>query len=193
MADGSLVTCFLYDTNGQEQYDALSDIYYRDADGCLLVYDITNKESFDSIKNTYIPKIKEKCKQNMQIVLIGNKLDLDYDRKVTYDEGSKLALDNNFHFKETSCVDNINVNKVFQTIIEMSKFERKNEKDTIIKTQSIKIKKSKTDNGHKSTKEKIANYFIINWSYIYVVFNFIFNLAVNDLFIFKNKYNYILK
>jgi Ras-related protein Rab-1A len=99
LADGSLVTCFLYDTNGQEQYDALSDIYYRDADGCLLVYDITNKESFDSIKNTYIPKIKEKCKQNMQIVLIGNKLDLDYDRKVTYDEGSKLALDNNFHFK----------------------------------------------------------------------------------------------
>ena len=90
----------------------------------------------------------------MQIVLIGNKLDLDYDRKVTYDEGSKLALDNNFHFKETSCVDNINVNKVFQTIIEMSKFERKNEKDTIIKTQSIKIKKSKTDNGHKSTKKK---------------------------------------
>ena len=154
MADGSLVTCFLYDTNGQEQYDALSDIYYRDADGCLLVYDITNKESFDSIKNTYIPKIKEKCKQNMQIVLIGNKLDLDYDRKVTYDEGSKLALDNNFHFKETSCVDNINVNKVFQTIIEMSKFERKNEKGTIIKTQSIKIKKSKTDNGHKSTKKK---------------------------------------
>ena len=62
LADGSLVTCFLYDTNGQEQYDALSDIYYRDADGCLLVYDITNKESFDSIKNTCIPKLKEKYK-----------------------------------------------------------------------------------------------------------------------------------
>ena len=148
------MTCFLYDTNGQEQYDALSDSYYCDADGCLLVYDIINKESFDSIKNTYIPKLKEKCKQNMQIVLIGNKLDLDYDRKVTYDEGSKLALNNNFHFKETSCVDNVNVNKAFQTIIGKSKFERKNAKDVLAKTQSIKIRKSKTNNGNKSIKKK---------------------------------------
>ena len=50
LSDGSLVKCYLYDTNGQEKFGALSDNYYRKADGCILVYDITNKESFNSFK-----------------------------------------------------------------------------------------------------------------------------------------------
>ena len=155
LSDGSLVKCYLYDTNGQEQYNALSDNYYRKADGCLLVYDITNKESFDSIKNNYIPKIKEICKSNVQIVLIGNKLDLNFDREVSVDEGSNLAIQNKFNnFKETSCVDNINVVNVFQSIIELTKFELKKNVNKNNKSENIKIKPTKNGGGNKNKHKK---------------------------------------
>ena len=155
LSDGSLVKCYLYDTNGQEQYNALSDNYYRKADGCILVYDITNKESFDSIKNNYIPKIKEICKSNVQIVLIGNKLDLNFDREVSVDEGSNLAIQNKFNnFKETSCVDNINVVNVFQSIIELTKFELKKNVNKHNKSENIKIKPTKNGGGNKNKHKK---------------------------------------
>lgn len=155
LSDGSLVKCYLYDTNGQEKFGALSDNYYRKADGCILVYDITNKESFNSIKKNYIPKIKEICKNNIQIVLIGNKLDLNFDRKVSVDEGSKLAIENKFNnFKETSCVDNINVINVFQSIIEITKFELKKNINKNNKNENIKIKHTAGGSGNKKNHKK---------------------------------------
>ena len=74
------------------------------------------------MKKNYIPIIKQKCKKNIKIILLGNKSDLDYLREVSIDEGINLALDNNFYFKETSCVENNNVASAFQTIIEMTNF-----------------------------------------------------------------------
>lgn len=56
---------------------------------------------------------------------MGNKNDLNYIREVSADEGSKLAFNNKFYFKETSCVENKNVSDVLQTIIEMGNFEEK--------------------------------------------------------------------
>ena len=155
LSDGSLVKCYLYDTNGQEKFGALSDNYYRKADGCILVYDITNKKSFNSIKNNYIPKIKEICKKNIQIVLIGNKLDLNFDREVSVDEGSKLAIQNKFNnFQETSCVDNINVINVFQSIIEITKFESKKDLNKTNKNENIKIRRTTGGNGNKKNHKK---------------------------------------
>ena len=139
LADGTKVKYHLYDTIGQEKYDALSDNYYRNADGCLLVYDITNQNSFDSIKNKYIPTLQKKCNKNIRIILIGNKTDLNYDRKIKKEEGAKFAADNNFLFQETSCLDNNNVNKAFQSIIEMTIFERKNNIN-VIKSDYVTIK-----------------------------------------------------
>ena len=156
LADGTKARCFLYDTNGQEQYDALSDNYYRNADGCLLVYDITNLKSYENIKKIYIPKIKNKCEKNIKVILIGNKTDLDYDRVVKKEEVAKFAADNNFLFKETSCVDNFNINNVFQNIIEGVIFERKNNKN-FAKTQSFKIKtenKMNNNSNNPTTKKK---------------------------------------
>ena len=75
------------------------------------------------MKHNYIPIIKKKCKNNIKIILLGNKSDLYYLRKVSIDEGTNLALDNNFYFKETSCYENKNVASAFQTIIEMTNFE----------------------------------------------------------------------
>ena len=60
LSDGSLVNIKILDTAGQEKFRSLSHQYYRDADGCLLVYDITERESFDEIKNYLCERIKEK-------------------------------------------------------------------------------------------------------------------------------------
>lgn len=122
-----MVTCYIYDINNlkkNEKDEIESDNYYKNADGCLIVYDITNKKSFDEIKNFYIPKIKKKCKNNIKVILLGNKCDLEYLREVNIDEGTKLASENGFYFKETSCVENKNVADAFQAIIEMTNFEK---------------------------------------------------------------------
>ena len=136
LSDGSLVNVDIMDTAGQERYKALNLSYYRKADCCLLVYDITNKKSFDEIKNYYSEKIKENCKQNIQVILLGNKTDLLEDREVLSEEGAKLALDNNYIFMETSCLKNENVASAFETLIEITNIETK--KNENIKNSNIK-------------------------------------------------------
>lgn len=125
LSDGSIVTCFIHDIFEIEKKmnEKEIDNYYKNADGCLIVYDISKKQSFEEVKKKYIPIINKKCQKNIKIILLGNKNDLDYLREVSIDEGTNLALDNNFYFKETSCVENKNVDDVFQTMIEMTHFE----------------------------------------------------------------------
>ena len=71
----------LFDTAGQERYDSLGENIIREVEGVLLFYDITNEESFDKV-SYWINKINEKNGKNIEIVLIGNKIDLSETRKV---------------------------------------------------------------------------------------------------------------
>ena len=89
----------------------------------MLVYDISNRNSFEIIKEYYCPKIKELCKKNIPIILLGNKADLEDKREVTIEEGAGLALEGNFKFKETSCQKNENVADAFEALIELWNFE----------------------------------------------------------------------
>ena len=108
------------DTGGQEKYNALNKIYYKRADCCVLVYDITNKKSFDECKNYYKKEIKENCKKNIKVILVGNKTDLENQRKISNKEGADFAKENGYYFKETSCENNTNVADTFETIIIMT-------------------------------------------------------------------------
>ena len=85
----------------------------------MLVYDITNKTSFDTIKNYYCPKINELCKKNISIILLGNKTDKKEEREVEEEEGIKLSISNHYKFKETSCKTNENVADAFEALIEL--------------------------------------------------------------------------
>ena len=136
-----MIKCSIHDTNGEEKFNSLTGNFFRKADGCIFVYDITNKKSFEEIKNIYIPKIKEKCKKDVKTILLGNKSDLDYLREVSIDEGIKLALENNFYFKETSCIENKNVADAFQTIIEISNFDKNLSKSYILDNNNKRNKK----------------------------------------------------
>ena len=77
LSDGSLVNVNILDTAGQEKFKAVSENYYKRADCCLLVYDISSRKSFDECKNYYNINIKERCKKNVKVILLGNKTDLE--------------------------------------------------------------------------------------------------------------------
>ncbi len=125
LSDGSLVNVHLLDTVGQESYRALNEQYYKKADCCLLVYDITNRKSFQECKDYYNKNLIERCKKNIKVILLGNKSDLEDQRKVSSDEGAALALENDYIFMETSCLKNTNVSHDFKTLIELNKIEAK--------------------------------------------------------------------
>ena len=129
LSDGSVVNCFIYDTCGQERYKAINQSYYRKADAALLVYDISEKKSFDVIRDYYCPKIKQFCKKDIPIILLGNKTDKEQSRQIKADEGIELALKEKYKFKETSCLKNENVADAFEALIEMWNIE--NQKKTI--------------------------------------------------------------
>ena len=120
LSDGALINVDIIDTAGQEKFKALSKGHYKKADGVLLVYDITNKETFDEIQNYFLREIKENCKEEIKIMLLGNKTDLEDERQITSDEGANFAADNGFMFLETSCLLNRNVADSFETLIELT-------------------------------------------------------------------------
>ena len=137
----------MYDTGGQERFNAINESYYRRADAILLIYDITQRNSFDTIKEYYCPKIKDLCKENIPIILLGNKADLEDKREVTIDEGAGLALERNLKFKETSCLKNENVADAFEALIELWNFENH-------KKKKKENKEKEKEKGKKKGKEK---------------------------------------
>ena len=126
--EGSIVNINFLDLSGAEKYKNISGSFYKKADCCLLVYDITNRKSFTECQNYYRETIKEKCKKNIQIILIGNKTDLEDKRVITKEEGANFALRNDYIFMETSCLKNENVYEAFESIIELTNINlKKNE------------------------------------------------------------------
>ena len=148
LGDGSEIGCSIYDTNGTDRYKSLNETLYKKVDGCLLVYDITNRRSFEQIKEYYIPTIKEKCQQNISILLLGNKNDMEKKRIVSFQEGENLAFENKFIFKEVSCFKNKDIFEAFQNIIEntfnIKKNNWKDDNDNI----------SLSSNRHRNLREK---------------------------------------
>ena len=130
LSDGSIVSCHIFDTAGQERYRALNFQYYKKADAVLLVYDISKRASFENVKNYYISQIKEKCKEDIVILLLGNKADKENEREVSIDEGINLASQEKYEFKETSCLQNKNVAGAFEYLVERWNFlnQRKQKK-----------------------------------------------------------------
>ena len=103
----------IWDTAGQEAFQAITRTYYKGAIGALLVYDITRKETFDHI-NKWLQEVKTNGSKDICCILIGNKKDLEESRQVKYEEGKKLAEENNLLFLETSAKTAENVQECFK-------------------------------------------------------------------------------
>ena len=117
LPDDSYVICEFLDTGGREKYNAMNRQYYQRANCCVLVYDITRKDTFKECKNFYKKEIINNCKKDIKVILVGNKIDLEKDRKVAKEEAKYFSLVNNYYFKETSCESTFNVMEAFETII----------------------------------------------------------------------------
>ena len=100
--------------------------------------------TFDECKNYYNNNIKEKCKKNIKVILLGNKTDLEDQRQVKPEEGAAFALENDYIFMETSCFKNTNVANAFETLIEITNIEAKRSGE-INNNKGMKLQKEKTN------------------------------------------------
>ena len=102
---------------GQEQYKSLASQYYRETQGALIVYDITNRDSFEYLQE-WIDDVSMYCPQGVKIVLVGNKIDLENEsRAVTTAEGEQFAKEGGYAFFETSAKTNVRVEDAFRELI----------------------------------------------------------------------------
>eukprot|EP01084_Bolivina_argentea_P239226 402111_1 len=92
-----LVKFEIWDTAGQEKYRSLAPLYYRGASAALVVYDITNRESFDNARK-WIEEVQTQEGHHVVVGLAGNKVDLAANRKVSISEGEEFAKQKNFIF-----------------------------------------------------------------------------------------------
>ena len=105
----------IWDTAGQEKFRALAKIFYKDAQVIILVYEIINKESFESIKNYWYKESSENSTADIFFV-VGNKSDLYENEQVTDEEGKKFAKEINAIFKITSALSNTGIDRLFESI-----------------------------------------------------------------------------
>ena len=106
----------IWDTAGQERYRSLTSSYYKGCHGCFIVYDITNEASFQSITTWYEQAVKEAGK-DISIILVGNKCDLENERKVSKEQGEEKAKTMNASFFETSALSKVNIDDIFNEIV----------------------------------------------------------------------------
>jgi small GTP-binding protein len=106
-----LIKLQIWDTAGQERFRTITKTYYKGAHGIILTYDVTDDNSFKNIRN-WVKQIEQNAQNNVCKVLVGNKCDKD-DRKVSFEEGAKLAKEFNMQFFEASAKTNYNVNETF--------------------------------------------------------------------------------
>ena len=107
----------LWDTAGQEKYRAITKNLFLKVQGTLVVYDITNQDSFVNLKS-WVKSIRDECGRQMQILLIGNKSDLDEKREISKDEALAYAKEEKVDYLETSSKTGENIQKAIQILCE---------------------------------------------------------------------------
>ena len=103
----------IWDTAGQEKYKALTKFFYKDAAVCILVYDITRKETFDNLKNFWYSQLKENSGSNVVLGVAGNKCDLYESEEVKESEARQFAEEIGAIFELTSAQNNTGINELF--------------------------------------------------------------------------------
>ena len=114
--DGKTYRVQIWDTAGQDRFHAITRNYFKNAHGIILIYDVTLIESFQNVKN-WIKQIKEEVTDKVSIILAGNKIDMEEKRKVSKEEGEKMAADYGLKFYECSAKTGENVEEAFKDIV----------------------------------------------------------------------------
>ncbi|XP_072964158.1 ras-related protein RABA5a-like [Typha angustifolia] len=158
--DGKEIKAQIWDTAGQERFRAVTSAYYRGAVGAVLVYDISRRQTFDSV-GRWLNELQIHSDMNVVTILVGNKIDLKDAREVSTEEGKTLAETQGLFFMETSALDSSNVAAAFQTVVReiynilsrkvFQSKEKRSEKSSLSngKTVILQAGTDETNNGGK--------------------------------------------
>ena len=114
--EGHLIKAQIWDTAGQERYKAITSAYYKGAKGAFIVYDITRKQSFESVEK-WVNDVTAVADKKITIILIGNKSDLEDQRQVSKEQGQDKANKLELAFLETSALSGENLDKAFDMMM----------------------------------------------------------------------------
>ena len=140
--NGEDIRLKIWDTAGQEKFRSIQKQYYRNSDGILLVFDVTKFETFNVLEE-WINSIKNQTSNDIIVVLVGNKIDLN-NKVISDDDIKNFANDNKFKYFLTSAATGKNINEVFDYIVK--------------EIYKIKSKKKKNDGNNNNNKNLKKNY-----------------------------------
>ena len=106
----------IWDTAGQEQYRSITQIFYKNASCCILVYEVTRRDSFEELEKYWIKEIKKSAPKDAIIAVIGNKNDMYEYEEVSENEGKAFAKENGAIFKLTSAKLGLGIEELFMII-----------------------------------------------------------------------------
>ena len=133
----------IWDTAGQDKFRSISQSYIRNGDAIILVYDVTSDETFQHV-TTWMDAIHNMAKKDIPIILVGNKIDMESERRITTEEGQKLAERYNLLFKEVSAMTGDGIADAF-TMLTMEIFD----KQGIPANSGCKLEDAKKINNNK--------------------------------------------
>ena len=134
--DGKMVKIQIWDTAGQDRFRSITKNYYKGAHGIILIYDITNKKSFENVR-TWINQIKEEVSEKVSIILVGNKIDDEEHRVVATEDGEKIAKELGLMFFECSAKSGVNIDSTFNELVKKTVENY----SKVIKGETLKNKK----------------------------------------------------
>ena len=116
LEDGKKVKIQIWDTAGQDRFRSITRNYYKGANGIVLIFDVTNKKSYENVKN-WVKQIKEEVSSRVTIILVANKIDDVNHRIVTKEEGEKIANECGLMFFECSAKTGENIEHAFNELV----------------------------------------------------------------------------
>ncbi|CAD8112247.1 unnamed protein product [Paramecium sonneborni] len=144
----------IWDTAGQDRFRTITCSYYRGAQGIIIVYDITDRESFENVK-TWIAEIDKYASESVNRMLVGNKADITERREVSYEEGLELSRQYQFPFYETSAKSSINVEAAFTHITKnILNREIHNSKAVVRKTSNMRLQTRQQQQQQEKKKQE---------------------------------------
>ncbi len=152
----TIVDLNIWDTAGEEKYHALAPIFYRGAQGAVIIFDVTNRETFNRATK-WFNELSNYAEGKPKIVLVGNKIDLP-NREISREEANKLAKEYNCEFFEVSALEGFNVNEIFESLtMSIYNQRKKNKIEKRMELMEIKSGNNTNNNSNKKTKLNIIN------------------------------------
>ncbi|TKS65214.1 Ras-related protein [Collichthys lucidus] len=138
--DNMQVAMQLWDTAGQERYRSITKQFFRKADGVVVMYDVTVEESFKAVR-PWLTNVQEAAGEGIPILLLGNKMDIDGEREVSFKEAEQLAYDNRVMFFEVSAYTGRNVTESLTHLARVLMEQEDKVRDTTVTLSAQPVKK----------------------------------------------------